>query len=260
MFQFGNQVEFRVDRRHLLFLAMGAILWTFLTFFLGLWAASEQGKQPIKRGLRLLGWLDRQRAEDPLLPSLASSQVTPPHKETIRFTKPHKMPSVYPRPQKARVVPPAKRAKDRPKAAKPPKDRAKAAKPPRRQASLPPQIRPEQPTPERPNPPEVRKVSQDKRIAQEKKQRLLKYRMAPWNRARYALQLRFSSDFKTLRRLQKRFSKKGYPAPMLTREVFRKKRYFRLTLGAFRSRQQAQSYLRLFQQVERTTATIHKIR
>jgi len=86
-----------------------------------------------------------------------------------------------------------------------------------------------------------------------------KFAMVPSSRAQYTLQLRFSSDFSTLQRIHQRLLKKGYSSAALTREVFRQKRYFRLTIGSFRTSQQAQHYMRLFQQAEGTKTTLHKL-
>jgi septal ring-binding cell division protein DamX len=115
-------------------------------------------------------------------------------------------------------------------------------------------------------PPSARKRAEAQAAELEaKKQRkqqeqLRTFPMASLQRARYTLQLRFSSDFSTLQRIHQRLRKKGYTSATLTREVFRQKRYFRLTIGAFRSPQQAQAYMRLFQQAERTKTTLHKLR
>ncbi|MEM1007658.1 MAG: hypothetical protein AAGJ35_01520, partial [Myxococcota bacterium] len=61
MLQFGNQIEVQLDKRHFVFVMLGAVVWTLLFFFLGMWSATPQGKQPILDNLQRLGWLDQQQ-------------------------------------------------------------------------------------------------------------------------------------------------------------------------------------------------------
>ncbi len=264
MFQFGNQVEFRVDRRHLLFLGMGAILWTFLVFFLGMWTIAESNKRPIEQKLRLLGWLDQQRPEDPALATLSASQRFPT--SALRVAALQKKPQD--RPSRSLV---ASRTPPPTRDAEPSEDTDDTAVPaapaPRSRTSPPARLLPQEAaqTPRRVPPPTASKETDaSKAQAAAKKQHALqrqikKFAMVPSSRAQYTLQLRFSSDFSTLQRIHQRLLKKGYPSTALTREVFRQKRYFRLTIGSFRTAQQAQHYMRLFQQAEGTKTTLHKL-
>ncbi|MCK6509762.1 SPOR domain-containing protein [Myxococcota bacterium] len=267
MFQFGNQVEFRVDRRHLLFLGMGAILWTFLVFFLGMWTIAESKKRPIEQKLRLLGWLDQQRPEDPAFATLSASQRVPASGLRVATSpqKPQNQPS---RAATASRIPPPTRDTEPSEDNEDNEDTAAPAAPAPRSRTAPPARRLPQETAQasrRTPPPTASKAAEAAKTQEEaKKQHALqrqikKIAMVPSSRAQYTLQLRFSSDLSTLQRIHQRLLKKGYSSATLTREVFRQKRYFRLTIGSFRTPQQAQHYMRLFQQAEGTKTTLHKL-
>lgn len=55
MHRFGEQLEYRIDRRQVAWLCLGVLCWTILAFLLGMMAA-ERGS--VKKNLMALGWWD----------------------------------------------------------------------------------------------------------------------------------------------------------------------------------------------------------
>lgn len=53
MYRFGEQIEYRIDRRQMIWLFLGGLCWTILAFLLGMMAA-ERGS--VRKNLMALGW------------------------------------------------------------------------------------------------------------------------------------------------------------------------------------------------------------
>ena len=272
MFQFGNQVEFRVDRRHLLFLLMGGILWTVLAFFLGMWSMRQEKQPTIMHQLHKLGWLDREAAWG----GAQEERVADAHLATsdIRGVKPQKtllagsLATPQPKGAANRQAKPARKAQ------------AQQSHRQNAQNTAIPTISDVKPnaenrlsvqgTPEKKKMPIAPKktsslVASAKAVASGKAGGEGKAVLAPkatmvsWKEARYTLQIRFSSDYKTLSRLHRRLLQRGYPV-ILSRETHRRKRYFRLTLGYFRDRSNAKRYLDSFWKKEKLRATLFLVK
>lgn len=60
MHRFGDQIELRVDRRHVLLFCLGGVFWTLVAFFMGMFVAGEGRQRFSEKGLVALGWLDAQ--------------------------------------------------------------------------------------------------------------------------------------------------------------------------------------------------------
>lgn len=63
MHRFGDQIELRMDRRHILLFFLGAVLWTITTFFIGMFAAGQGHTRLAEKGLNTIGWLDKHAQE-----------------------------------------------------------------------------------------------------------------------------------------------------------------------------------------------------
>ncbi|MEM1007942.1 MAG: SPOR domain-containing protein, partial [Myxococcota bacterium] len=78
----------------------------------------------------------------------------------------------------------------------------------------------------------------------------LKRTIVPWNQARYTLQIRVSSRYRTLRALRTRLHQKGHRHFTMTRIRWRGKKRYRLTLGHFRTPKSARAYARYLRRRE----------
>jgi hypothetical protein len=208
MHRFGDQIEFRVDRRYVLLFFMGAVCWTLVTFLFGMLVASN-GKQRLgEKGLMTLGWLDKRAAKRHL--AAPSGFVFTPH------ARPR--PRVRQKPTPAHVGE-SRRRVERPQVqeASQPVARRPVVRPPAvrvRVAPPPPVIR-------RVKPPEIRVAAMPK----------LRLQVSG---ARYGVELRFLNSRKAAKMKRDLWKKRIRTEIALTRHP-KRGRYYRLLLGRFRT-------------------------
>jgi hypothetical protein len=272
MFQFGNQVEFRVDRRHLLFLLMGGILWTVLAFFLGMWSMRQEKQPTIMHQLHKLGWLDREAAWG----GAQEERVADAHlaASEIRGVKPQKTSLLghsatsHPKGEAKKPTKSIRKASSQQSHRKKAQGKAiliGSGVKPKAEGRPSPHTSPKQEK----KPTLTKKasslVASENAIApspaalEGKAVPSAKAAMVSWKEARYTIQIRFSSDKNTLSRLHKRLYRRGYPV-QLSSEAHQRMRYFRLTLGYFRDRSTAKRYLDSFVKKEKQRATLLAIK
>lgn len=251
MVRFADQIEFRVDRRHLLLFFLGAMVWTLVAFFFGLFVAGGGQQGAAHRGLAALGWLDEQARQQ-----VDSSKGTLDISFQQDKQKPQRATRLATTHNKARthaaapaVARPAPRQLAQPAPAGP-RPRLAAAHVPRHR-----------PKPVRRKPPKAQKADDPPPPPKGKltRKQYLFY-LAPRSNARYTVSLRLPKSRASVLRLYNRLNKHGY-RPILGRiALSRGRRRYRVTIGYFPTRQHAKLFLKRFQTRERLKGSVTRKR
>lgn len=280
MHRFGEQIEFRIDRRQILLLFLAGLFWTMLAFFLGMMAA---GPGQVQKNLSALGWWEHQ----PKLPGSMRTRVRSGDGAVVFYSKRPKArrslvrrrrargKAPVARPQLVRVAPPPVRRLRRLRKRRP-------AVRPVRSRDRKPSERVRRPRPrvkfvKRAIPPRYRmaqnsmtssvlrdaqrflkgsggsrgsKARQKSRKAASKVHRSCQVRVSE-RRGRYAILVRSLSDLRVQRRLRLRLRKRGYAV-----RIVRRGGKFRLELGRYARYSKARRCLRSLRRVHRSVKVV----
>ncbi len=268
MHRFGEQIEFRIDRRQIFLLFLGGLFWTLLSFFLGMMAA-QQGS--VKKHLVALGWWDEPATRQPQKAgfepgrgqvSFVVANPEGPKKKASKVSEEKK-----PAKRKAAAVPPVQRLRSledvdankperrskpalRPQPVQddPPEDRGSYQKPPKRNVaraskaaynvaehntlSLLEQAR------------AFRRASEKKAQPSSAVKRICGNQLKP-EQGRFAIVVGTKPSLREIRRWRRRLGQRGYFS-RIKRVRLKGKRRFRLVMGRFRNQTQAHHCMDLF--------------
>ncbi|HAA58606.1 MAG TPA: hypothetical protein DCE42_27840 [Myxococcales bacterium] len=267
MYRFADQIEVRVDRRHILFFVIGGVVWTLIAFFFGMIASGSGKQRPVERGLAALGWLDKEAQ------SLQSSRITfsKPPTAPRRTQLAHNTPTPHSPPahkQKRRrdrhsqrrnndVIEPVRRhkiVKKRPTRRKKPKRRTK----PKRNAHRIALQRALQPSDNRDS-----KTSQNLSNLLLGKHKRKTQRVRPpkprKGKKKYTISLRLPKNRRKVMRLYKRLQQLGHQPLLLKVSTIYGKR-FRMTLGRFSTRREAYSFARKIRRQVKVSSVLRHLR
>lgn len=288
MHRFGEQIEFRIDRRQIFLLFLGGLFWTLLSFFLGMMAA-QRGS--VRKHLVALGWLDTSTPTQRRKPSLGNGRasvsfVMPNHAASRSNAKGDGLSkddgSKRDSSKRNSNKPPVKRLKPLGRGKAPvlraqPKRRPKPVQRVRPERREPPKSRGHIQQPRRRNVARASKAAYN--IAQHNTVSLLAearaYRKAEEGqggsslkvskrlcgrqiqpeRGRYAIVVKTKTSLRSIRRWRTRLGRRGYFA-RVKRVRLKRRRRFRLVVGRFVSRSQARRCVSLFQRQYKLPGTI----
>ncbi|TNE49145.1 MAG: hypothetical protein EP343_12755 [Deltaproteobacteria bacterium] len=270
MHRFGEQIEFRIDRRQIFLLFLGGLFWTLLSFFLGMMAA-QQGS--VKKHLVALGWWDEPASRQPqksgLEPGRAQVSFVINNRGGSQKKPSDRSEEKKPKQRKAASPPPVQRLRSlddkgeskpqkRPKPARrrqpvqddPPEDRGSYQKPPKRNVaraskaaynvaehntlSLLEQAR------------AFRRANEKKAKPSSAVNRICGNQLKP-EQGRFAIVVGTKPSLRDIRRWRRRLGQQGYFS-RIKRVRLKGKRRFRLVMGRFRNQTQAHHCMDLFRQ------------